>query len=39
MELHSCILTNNDCYRRGLTIVPKGVMVHSTAANNPYIKR
>lgn len=39
MELHSCILTNNDCYRRGLTIQPTGVMVHSTAANNPYIKR
>lgn len=39
MELHSCILTNNDCYQRGLTIRPTGVMVHSTAANNPYIKR
>lgn len=39
MELHSCILTKNDCYQRGLTIVPKGVMVHSTGANNPFIKR
>lgn len=39
MELHSCILTNNDCYKRGLTIAPKGVMVHSTGANNPWIKR
>lgn len=39
MELHSCILTNNDCYRRGIKIVPRGVMVHSTGANNPYLRR
>ena len=39
MELHSCILTKNDCYQRGVTIVPKGVMVHSTGANNPWLKR
>ena len=39
MELHSCILTKNDCYQRGVTIVPKGVMVHSTGAHNPWLKR
>lgn len=39
MELHQCILTENDCYKTGHTIIPKGVMVHSTGANNPYIKR
>lgn len=39
MELRECILVNNDCYKRGLTIVPKGVMVHSTGANNPWLKR
>lgn len=39
MELHQCFLTNNDCYRRGATIVPKGVMVHSTGADNPWLRR
>lgn len=31
MNLHKCSLTNNDCYRAGRTITPKGVMVHFTA--------
>ena len=39
MNLHQCILTGNDCYKSGRTIVPQGIMVHSTAANNPYLKR
>ena len=39
MNLHTCYLTNNDCYKAGKTITPKGVMVHSTGANNPYLKR
>ncbi len=39
MELHECILTQNDCYKRGATIAPKGVMVHSTGANNPNLRR
>ena len=39
MNLHKCILTNNDCYRAGRTITPKGVMVHSTGANNPRLSR
>lgn len=39
MNLHTCILTGNDCYRAGRTIVPKGVMVHSTGANNPRLSR
>lgn len=39
MELHTCLLTQNDCYRRGRTIRPKGVMVHSTGANNPWLRR
>jgi len=30
MNLHKLILTNNDCYKSGKTIVPKGIMVHST---------
>ena len=39
MNLHKCILTNNDCYIRGRTIRPRGVMVHSTGANNPNLRR
>ena len=39
MHLHSRFLTGNDCYKAGRTIIPKGVMVHSTGANNPSLKR
>lgn len=39
MRLIKCILTENDCYKAGKKIKPKGVMVHSTGANNTSIKR
>lgn len=39
MNLRKCILTENDCYKAGRKIKPAGVMVHSTGANNPNIKR
>lgn len=39
MNLLRCILTENDCYKTKRTIRPKGVMVHSTGANNPTLKR
>jgi len=39
MNLHKCLLTQNDCYKAGKTIVPKGIMVHSTGANNPNLRR
>ncbi len=39
MNLHKLFLTNNACYKAGRTIKPKGIMVHSTGANNPYLKR
>lgn len=39
MNLRKLILTNNACYKTGRTIVPKGIMVHSTGANNPQLKR
>lgn len=32
-------LTKNNCYVKGQKHVPKGFMLHSTGANNPYIKR
>ena len=39
MNLLTCILTENDCYKENRTITPKGVMVHSTGADNPTLKR
>ena len=37
--MHVLLLTENDCYQKGETIVPKGVMIHSTGANNPWLRR
>lgn len=39
MNLHKLILTKNPCYTAGKKIKPKGIMVHSTGANNPNLKR
>lgn len=39
MNLRKQILTNNACFKAGRTITPKGIMVHSTEANNPWLKR
>lgn len=39
MNLNKLILTNNACYKANQTITVKGIMVHSTGANNPYLKR
>lgn len=39
MNLHQLYLTENDCYKRGKYITPKGIMVHSTGSNNPNLKR
>jgi N-acetylmuramoyl-L-alanine amidase len=39
MNLKKLILINNACYKAGKAITPKGTMVHSTGANNPWLKR
>jgi len=39
MNLRKLILINNSCFKAGRTISPKGIMVHSTGANNPFLKR
>jgi len=39
MNLKKLILTENECYKVGQKIKPKGIMVHSTGANNPYLRR
>lgn len=39
MNLHKVIFTECDSYKAGRKITPKGVMVHSTGANNPELRR
>ena len=39
MRLYTALLTQNDCYRKGKYIKPRGVMVHSTGAANPWLRR
>jgi len=39
MNLHKLIFTDNACYKAGRKITVKGIMVHSTGANNPWLKR
>lgn len=42
MNLKKCFLTKNECYveyKRITNAKPTGIVVHSTGANNPYVKR
>ena len=39
MKLHKLIFTENACYKAGRKITVKGIMVHSTGANNPTLRR
>lgn len=39
MNLHQCFATENECYRRGAPLTVRGIMVHSTGANNPNLRR
>ena len=39
MTLRQLYLTENDCYRAGKLISVKGIMIHSTGANNPNLSR
>lgn len=39
MEIKKCLLTKNDCYKKGAKMTPKGIVVHSTGANNKKISR
>lgn len=38
-EYKVCLLTNNACYKDNYAMQPQGIVVHSTGANNPYLKR
>lgn len=37
--INQILLKNNDCYLAGKKIAPKGIVVHSTGANNKTLKR
>lgn len=39
MNLIKVFLTENECYKVNKKIKPYGIQVHSTGANNPYLKR
>ena len=39
MNLNKLIFTQNACYKADRKIAVKGIMVHSTGANNPWLKR
>lgn len=39
MEIKQCILTKNDCYKQGKKVKHTKIVVHSTGANNPNLKR
>ena len=39
MRLYRQFLTRNDCFKGQNSMVPKGIMLHSTGANNPNISR
>ena len=39
MNLHKLIFIQSDAYKAGVVFCPKGVMVHSTGANNPELRR
>ena len=39
MEIITAYATKNDCYKKAQKMTPQGIVVHSTAANNPNLKR
>lgn len=42
MVLKQCILTANDCYKKGMKMTggkPTGIVVHSTGANNKNLNK
>ena len=39
MTIIKALATWSECYKEGKTISPSGIVVHSTGANNPNLKR
>lgn len=38
MDIIKAFAVNNPCYKEGTPMTPVGILVHSTGANNPYLK-
>jgi len=38
-DILKCMITQNDCYKIGAKMTPKGIVVHDTAAGNPWLNR
>ena len=38
MDIIKAYAVNNLCYKAAQKMTPKGIVVHSTGANNPYLK-
>lgn len=39
LAIHRRFFYNSECWKKGRTQMPRGVQVHSTGANNPYLRR
>ena len=39
LTIYRLYFTKSDCYKKGVRIKPCGVQVHSTGANNPWLRR
>lgn len=39
LTIYKRLFYNSDCYKAAVRIMPSGIQVHSTGANNPYLKR
>lgn len=39
MNIIESLFTKNECYKTARKMTPAGIVVHSTGANNPYLKR
>lgn len=39
MQIITAYATQNPCYTQAQRITPKGIVIHSTGANNPHLKR
>lgn len=39
MDIITAYATKNDCYKKAQKMTPAGIVVHSTGADNPYLKR
>lgn len=39
LTIYRLFFTESDCYKAGVKQTPKGIQVHSTGANNPWLRR